>query len=221
MSKNETLDLFWIAAAWLAYGLLHSTLASLRVKAWVARTAPTLFQYYRLIYNAIAVVAALPILWLIKQADGPDLLHWSGPWHWLALSLSLAAGTGFIISLRAYDMREFVGLRQMHERSGDLREQAGFRISFFHRFVRHPWYFFALVILWTQDMHAAMLVSALALSAYFVIGTRFEEHKLIAAYGERYRRYMARVPALLPLPWKFLTKEEAAQITDETSAASR
>ena len=36
-----------------------------------------------------------------------------------------------------------------------------------------------------------------------------EEKKLLVYHGDTYRRYMARVPGLIPLPWKTLTAAEA------------
>jgi protein-S-isoprenylcysteine O-methyltransferase Ste14 len=59
-------------------------------------------------------------------------------------------------------------------------------------------------------MNAAMLVSALAITIYFVAGSWLEERKLIAIHGDTYRRYRERVPGLLPLPWKWLGRDEAA-----------
>ncbi len=215
MAGSDQSDLLALAAAWLAYGMLHSMLASLSMKAWVARFAPALVAYYRLLFNGVAVITALPIVYLHNQADGPALWRWQGLWHWLALGLALASFVGFVVSARGYDLSEFLGLRQLRERSVDTRDHAGFSISFFHRFVRHPWYFFAMVMLWTQDMNAAMLLSAAAISTYFAIGSLFEERKLIAQYGEVYRLYQSRVPGLLPLPWKFLTAEEAANIQEK------
>ena len=38
-------------------------------------------------------------------------------------------------------------------------------LSPLHRWVRHPWYFLGLLILWTQEMNAALLVTALATPA--------------------------------------------------------
>jgi len=213
VSDSENAGLLWLAIAWLAYAFLHSVLASLRVKSWIGRLAPTVMSCYRLIFNGIAVITALPIVWLLlNQLEGPYVLSWHGPWRWLALGLTLASCIGFLFSLRTYDLGEFIGLRQLRERSTDIHDHAGFSISFLHRFVRHPWYFFALVMLWTQNMNAAMLVNAVAISAYFAIGTFFEERKLMVSYGEAYRRYMTRVPGLIPLPWKFLSAAEAAQI---------
>ena len=75
--------------------------------------------------------------------------------------------------------------------------------------MRHPWYFFGLVLLWTRDMSATTLLTSVLVTLYFVIGSRMEERKLLVYHGDAYRRYMARVPALIPRPWKTLTREEA------------
>ncbi len=206
------MDLAWLALGWLLYALLHSLLASFAVKGWVTRRWPAAAPAYRLAYNAIAVVTALPLAWLTWTIPGEMLWRWSGPWAWLANGLALAAIAGFLVSSRAYDMDEFLGLRQLRAGTTQIDRDDGFTISFFHRFVRHPWYLFGLVIVWTRDMNTTWLVSALAITAYFAIGSKFEERKLLALHGEAYRRYRDKVPALLPLPWKYLGKKEAEQL---------
>jgi hypothetical protein len=45
-----------------------------------------------------------------------------------------------------------------------------------------------------------------------------EAWKLVARYGEQYRIYMAKVPGLVPLPWKYLTATEAAALIDSPDA---
>jgi hypothetical protein len=50
------------------------------------------------------------------------------------------------------------------------------------------------------------------ITLYFVLGSRLEESKLIVYYGDIYRRYRERVPALLPLPWRYLSQQEAAAL---------
>jgi len=118
--------------------------------------------------------------------------------------------------MRAYDGGEFLGLRQLRAGTRTVEDQEAFRISPLHRYVRHPWYFLSLVIVWTRDMNAAMLLSAIVITAYFVVGSRLEERKLIAYHGERYRRYMEKVAGLVPLPWKVLSPEEARELLAET-----
>lgn len=54
-----------------------------------------------------------------------------------------------------------------------------------------------------------MLVSALIMTTYFIVGSKLEERKLISYHGECYRRYMGKVAGLVPLPWKTISKAEA------------
>jgi protein-S-isoprenylcysteine O-methyltransferase Ste14 len=127
----------------------------------------------------------------------------------LANGLALAAIFGFWLSLRSYDMQEFLGLRQLQFHDRKVEDQERFHLSPFHRYVRHPWYFFGLVLIWTRDMSVTTLLSSVFITLYFVIGSRLEERKLLVYHGDVYRRYMARVPGLIPLPWKFLTADQA------------
>jgi protein-S-isoprenylcysteine O-methyltransferase Ste14 len=61
-------------------------------------------------------------------------------------------------------------------------------------------------------MNQARLVSAWWITLYFILGSRLEERKLWARFGAAYREYMARVPGLLPLPWRILSQEEARRL---------
>lgn len=202
-------NLLGLALAWTAYALLHSALASLAFKGWVARRWPASVPYYRLAFNGVAALTLVPVLWLSATLDGDWLWRWQGYAAWLANGLALAAVGGFLVSARYYDMDEFLGLRQLRERTAAIGDRGGFVVSPFHRFVRHPWYCFGLVLVWSRDMNAPGLLSALAITLYFVVGSRLEERKLLAMHGATYRTYMQRVPALLPWPWKTLSRAEA------------
>ncbi len=208
------MELVLVGLAWLAYGALHSLLASFAFKNWLAHRWPDVMPAYRAGYNLVAVLSLLPVLWLVYRTESEWLWRWTGAWAWLANGLALAALAGVALAARAYDMGEFLGLRQIRQRDHATADREGFRISPLHRFVRHPWYFFGLVLVWTRDMNAPLLVSAVAITLYFVIGSRLEENKLIAMHGEAYRRYRERVPGLLPRPWKFLREAEAAKLTE-------
>lgn len=200
---------------WLVYFLIHSALASLRVKRWFARQYPDNARFYRMAFNLVSLILLLPIVWQIYRTPGPLFWAWHGWQAWLANGLALAALAGFAVSLRHYDGKEFLGFRQLQgtQRARDAVEDTQqFRLSPFHRHVRHPWYFFSLILIWTRDMNGSMLVSAVLLTLYFVIGSRLEEKKLIAYHGDVYRRYMRRVPGLVPLPWQSLSREEAAAL---------
>lgn len=201
--------LLWLAAAWLGYFVVHSLLASLAVKTRVVHHWPALMPWYRLFFNATAVLFLVVPLYLVWAIGGETLIAWKGVWWWIGNGLAVAALAGFFYSLRHYDSSEFLGLRQLRDGERRVEDQERFRVSPLHRHVRHPWYFLALVLIWTRDMTAAMLVSAVMMTLYFIAGSWQEEKKLQTYYGDAYRDYRQRVPGLLPLPWRKLSREQA------------
>lgn len=206
------MDLLWLALGWVAYAALHSLFAALGCKAWVTRRWPAFAPYYRLAFNLQSVILVLPLVWATYALPGDWLWRWAGPWAWLANGLALVAMAGFVLSSGTYDMGEFLGTTPWREKRRDAVEHEGFRISPLHRHVRHPWYALGLVLIWTRDMSAPLLVSALAITLYFVFGSWLEERKLEAHFGTAYRDYRQRVPGLIPLPWKRLSAAEAEDL---------
>jgi protein-S-isoprenylcysteine O-methyltransferase Ste14 len=210
-----TINTLLFLAAWLAYFIVHSLLASLAVKKWIAARWPDFMPAYRLAFNMIALVLLLPILWLMVALSWPTLWQWQGTSKWIANGLSVLAVLGFVWSLRYYDMQEFLGLKQWRGHVTTAEDQESFQLSPLHRFVRHPWYFFAIILLWARDMNTAQFLTSVMASLYFTIGARLEERKLLVYHGERYRRYMERVPGLFPLPWKCLSATEAKKLCSD------
>lgn len=143
---------------------------------------------------------------------GNSLWAWQGPWFYVANGMALLAITGFLWSLKYYDGGEFSGLKQLQGNTRSVEDQESFHISPLHRFVRHPWYALALVIIWTRDMNEAFLVTCIMLTGYFIYGSRLEEKKLMHYHGDVYRRYKELVPALVPLPWRYLTQDAAESL---------
>ncbi|UCE88253.1 MAG: hypothetical protein JSW10_07740 [Pseudomonadota bacterium] len=210
-----------LAAAWTAYFALHSALASLRLKRLVAAHAPRLMPAYRLTFNVAALVLLILPLVLTFANRGPWLWQWQGIGWWVANGVALLAVAGFLWTLRDYDMNEFWGLRQWRGRVQTVEDQEQLHISPLHRYVRHPWYSLALVILWTRDMDTNLLVTATAITLYFVIGSRLEERKLLACHGEAYREYHARVPGLVPRPWRYLDADSARRLATTGPASQQ
>ncbi len=188
-----TFELALLAIAWLLYGALHSFLAADAVKQAVQRRFPALMPRYRLLYNGLATLLLLPLLfWGYRNADGATAffglygqgaaLLWAMGWIWPTLG--------------AYDSRQFLGLGPVGE--GNLV------FSPAHRFVRHPWYCAFIPWLWLGPLDGAAVVSSAALTLYLWIGTVLEEQKLVRRFGDAYRDYQRHVPMLLPWPVRFL-----------------
>ncbi len=204
----------WLAAAsWVLYGALHSLLAASNIKNIAATRWPAFTPYYRVVYNLIAVVLLFIPFSIVMMDRRPPLWLWPTPLNWLANSAAVFAVVGFIWSLKFYGLREFAGFPQKDKQKAF--QIAKLSISPLHRFVRHPWYFFMLVMIWTREMNQAQLVSAMVITLYLIIGSRLEENKLIAQFGDSYRDYRSQVNGLIPLPWKILSRNGQKKFDQE------
>ena len=183
-----------IIIAMVLWGLVHSFLASFLVKN---RIEPFLGRSYRLVYNTVALISFLPILGLTVLLPDERLYVVPTPWRWglvlIQISAVLAAGW----TLWQTDIWHFLGLRQL---VGESRPFTRLIIGGAYHWVRHPLYFFSLTVVWLSPImtvNSLTLVSGITL--YFYIGAIFEERKLVAVFGDRYRQYQETVPMLIPL----------------------
>ncbi len=176
--------------------------------------------YYRLAFNMLAIILCIPLLIIMLLYPGEVLWQRQGLSFYITSAIAVLALVGFIVSLQYYDLSEFWGIRQLKECNSSVYDQENFHISPFHRYVRHPWYFFAIVIIWTRDVSSVQLLVYLLVTAYFFFGSFLEERKLIAYHGEVYKKYQQKVAGIIPLPWKFLTKKQAQELLDEAKERS-
>jgi protein-S-isoprenylcysteine O-methyltransferase Ste14 len=68
-----------------------------------------------------------------------------------------------------------------------------------YRWVRHPMYAGTLLLLWAVP-HWTVNLLAFSISAtlYLYLGSLHEERRLLRAFGDPYREYMARTPRFIP-----------------------
>jgi methanethiol S-methyltransferase len=190
----QTVFLVFAIALW---GLVHSLLASMRVKSQVRRLlGPSVDRGYRLLYNIFAGLSFLPILAL--AAVTPDHRIYTIPFPWLlltALGQFLAAAMLLVGFLQSRPM-EFLGFRQL---VGGADEGGNLNTAGLYHYVRHPLYTAGLVFLWLDPIVTVnTLVISISLTLYIVIGAYFEERKLVGEFGQAYRDYMALTPMFIP-----------------------
>lgn len=198
---------------WSAYFVLHSALATARVRASIIRRWPALGAHYRATYNVVAVVLLVPVATLVTTVPGALLWSWPGVLAHVRDLLTLGALGAAWYAGRAYPLRSFLFGTQADDRSLLV-------ISPIHRYVRHPWYAFGLILVWTRDMDLAMFISAVAITVYLLIGSRLEDRKLVAQYGDAYKDFQLRVPGLLPWPGRHLSVPEADVLLDRANRPS-
>jgi len=189
--------LIFLAVA--AYGLVHSLLASLPVKAQAQRLfGETGRRLYRLVYNGIAVVTFLPLLALTAALPGKTLYRLPLPWSLLALGLQLLAFLTLVWAVLQTGAFSFLGLGAL---SGSTDAGASRLVtSGLYRFVRHPIYTAGLLFIWASPvMTSNLLALYLGVTLYIFIGAQHEEYRLVREYGDAYREYQRRTPMLIPL----------------------
>jgi protein-S-isoprenylcysteine O-methyltransferase Ste14 len=193
-----TLSFCLILLAVLSYGLLHTLLASLKMKAitrnWFGSRTD---QWYRLAYNFIAIITLLPILFLPILLLDKEIYRIPFPWVIATLSIQTLAVIVLAAGMRQTGITSFAGLRQLllpEDTSPPRLVTDGL-----YRYVRHPLYTSGLVIIWLIPfMSYNLLALILGLSIYILVGAYFEERKLLVEFGDAYSEYRQRTPMLIP-----------------------
>lgn len=182
---------------WLAYGLLHSVLASHQVKCFFEQKLGSTFRYYRLMYNGLAFILLIGLLWYQRLLPKERL--WPVEWWVDGLASALFWG-GVLIALKAlrgYDLREFLGISA----PASLATPNEFRTGGLLRYVRHPLYTGTILAVWGLFLREATLqalIMGVCVTAYIRIGIVYEERKLVRDFGDTYVEYRRRVAMLFP-----------------------
>lgn len=190
-----------LAISWIGWCVVHSALISLCAVNYLQKWMGPAFRYYRLFYNAVALVTFIPIAAYERSLGGSWIFRWEGAAVLGRACLLFVAAVLFVGGARHYDLRRFIGLRQLGEqtRKKGLAGTGHLHTTGILGATRHPWYAGAIALVWTRDIDGAVLVTNAIVTAYILVGTILEERKLVAEYGAEYRAYQKRVPMLLPL----------------------
>lgn len=180
---------------WLSFGLVHSLLATETGGNFLKNITG---YYWRLVYNLIAVLHIGAILWLGGFLfTNPHFIDFTGQQVRGLFVLKIIGWSIFVVALWPYDLKRLVGITYIKEKSCNLPAE-DLRTSGFNRYTRHPAYSAGLVIIWSRVATNLDVATAIFATIYIVIGLYFEERKLTRLYGQEYKTYKARVPALIP-----------------------
>jgi methanethiol S-methyltransferase len=184
----------------VAYCFVHSLLAMDRTKRAVRRIAgDAAYRWYRLAYNAFAIVSALPIAALVALVPGDLVWAVPAPVVYLTMVAQVVALVVMAGSVSLVGAGDFLGLRLSSP--GQTTANPGLVTAGAYRYVRHPLYSLGLVVIWLNpSMTTSGLAVSVAFSAYLVLGTFIEERRLLSVFGEQYAEYRRRTPRLIPWP---------------------
>ncbi|MDT8886133.1 methyltransferase family protein [Aquirufa regiilacus] len=172
---------------WVLYFAIHSLLATDTIKVLAKSKTPSIFPYYRIAYNVIAIVGLAVLLRFTLPLASLSADTFIG---------GVITGIGLlfiVLAFRAFNLREFLGFQT--ETKSELV------VTGMYRFVRHPLYFGTMIFIAGLYllMPSHMMLYVLVISyVYIWVGSRLEERKLRALFGESYSNYAKKVKSLIP-----------------------
>ena len=195
--------LAWDALLSATFFLQHSCMVRRSFRQRLERFVLEPFQGMVYTIASGSVLILCLVLW--QRASEPIVLL-EGPLGWLLRALFVLAVVGFAwgtLSLGSFDA---FGIRPAiaHLR-GISSPHDPFVISGPYRWVRHPLYFFTLVLFWScPAITPDRLLFNVLWTAWIVLATLFEERDLVSHLGQSYVRYQREVPMILP--WRMPTR---------------
>ena len=188
-----------ITSAVAVFGLLHSLVASLRIKALAEKwLGLRIFRFYRLAYNLITVVLLFLILGMVLTLHDRIIYIIPEPWVYIILVIQGVAALCAVWGISQTGLSHFLGFKQLKK----AEENAGpthLALDGFYHWMRHPAYTFSLIFMWLLPMHTVnTLTFDVAATLYILVGIYFEEKKLVSEFGQVYLDYQKRTPMLVP-----------------------
>jgi len=182
------------------YGLIHSLMASLPVKAWARRRfGLAVDRYYRLVFNWVGLLAFLPVALLAAAFPGRTLYRLHQPWVLLTTGLQVCAVLAVAVGVMQLGAASFLGLRQLI--TPQKTDAPRLVVTGLYRFTRHPLYTAGIVFIWLSPVMTTSLLSLyIGITIYFVVGSLHEEYRMRREFGDAYRDYCRRTPMLIPFP---------------------
>ena len=168
-------------------------------RAILARAVPA---YYIDALFSMASSIVLSLVVIFWQSSSVVLYELEGFARWMARLVFLLVILGSIWGVRSLRAFDPFGRRPIKDYlEGNRPQPARFEVGGPYQWVRHPLYFFVLVMLWSSpDLTVDRLLLNATWTIWIYMGTILEEEDLIAEFDEDYRSYQKLVPMLIP--WK-------------------
>lgn len=196
-NTSEAQVLIWDCFLSILFFIQHSGMIRTSFRAWLSASIPR--YCHPAAYSIVSgmVLTAVALLW---QPSQTILFQLHGSVQLLPRAFSLLAISGFIWgarALRTFDPFGRIPIK-LHLSGKQLRPQ-GFILCGPYLWVRHPLYFFTVVLIWSvPELRFDRLLFNVLWTSWIFLGSYLEEKNLVAELGEAYRSYQKTVPMLFP-----------------------
>jgi protein-S-isoprenylcysteine O-methyltransferase Ste14 len=181
---------------WIIFGIVHSGFATERVKIFFKEIIGESFRYYRLCYSIIAAVMVTYILYINFTIDTINL------WHppFVEKVFSAITGIAGLLVMLICIYKYFFYLSGI-DVFFKQKAKEHLQVNGLNKYVRHPLYSSTILFAWSFFFWQPILsnlISVFIITIYTIIGAYFEERKLLGTFGDEYKKYISKVPMIIP-----------------------
>ncbi len=178
----------------------HSIMVRRGVRKGLSGLVPE--DYYSAFYALTSGAALLIVMMLWQRIPGP-LFSAEGVPYWILRALFLLCFAGFHWGARSLGSFDPFGVKRIRRLISNRETRTmPLTIRGAYRWVRHPLYFFSIIMIWScPEVTPDRLLFNVLWTTWILLATLLEERDLVADFGDRYREYQATVPMIVP--WRF------------------
>jgi len=195
----ELTVLAWDGILSIVFFIQHSCMIRRRFRARLSNIIPSHYNDAAFTIASSIVLAAVVIFW---QPSTTVLYELHGFLRWITriIFFMAIAGLGWgVFALKSFDPFGLIPIRD--HLSGKPQRPQKFAVYGPYLWVRHPLYFFVLLLIWScPDLTLDRFIFNFLWTIWIIIGTVLEERDLLSDFGDDYRQYQGRIPMLIP--WK-------------------
>jgi methanethiol S-methyltransferase len=184
----------------MLFFLQHSIMVRTGVRQRLAKIIPE--NYYNAFYAATSGIALFITLLLWQKIPG-TMVQADGIMHRLLRGLFFLCLLGFHWGAKSLGSFDPLGVSRLKRlMRGRETMTLPLTIKGPYRWLRHPLYFFMLMMLWSvPGLTRDRLLFNILWTLWIIIATWLEERDLVHEFGQPYREYQATVPMLIPYRW--------------------
>jgi methanethiol S-methyltransferase len=176
--------------------LQHSLLIRKNIRGRLSKIIPDL--YFGAFYAITSGIALLIMILLWQRSI--TFTSAEGISYWLLRLLFILSIAGFYWGVKALGTFDPFGVVKIKLKIWNKEPKTiPLTIKGPYRWVRHPLYFFSLIMIWAcPDLTFDRLLFDCMWSLWIFIATMLEERDLVREFGDVYREYKNKVPMLIP-----------------------
>ena len=181
----------------LGFFVQHSGMIRRSFRRWSSQYVQEKHQGVLYTISSSLVLILIAVFW---QQSSYELVSAQGPLRWCLRGVFCLSCAGIVWGLRSLGKIDAFGLDSLRNPEPEAKvAQTSLMIRGPYRWVRHPLYFFCLLMIWScPDLTADRLLFNILWTGWIVVGTVLEERDLSESFGEDYRNYQRQAPMLLP-----------------------